>query len=179
MSTNPPLTEPRQPSSIEDVHQLVGQLDSNGIASLSADPNYSRPSISNPPRSLKSALKAVGRSQNSGYTTPESSEEDYDALKHDPTAVIVGGKGGGFDESEKSSGDSGILANGSRTYEDIETVAKSKPMPPRLTSIPVTLNKLKEKGRYILTADDAALREILKLGIERVNLALAVVNVTC
>ncbi|PMD44299.1 MBOAT family protein [Hyaloscypha variabilis F] len=43
----------------------------------------------------------------------------------------------------------------------------SRPGPPRLKSIPVTLNKLNEKGRYILTADDDALREILRTGIER------------
>lgn len=45
------------------------------------------------PRSLKAALDSVDLSK-----TPESgSEEDYDALKPDPSAIAVGGKGGGFE----------------------------------------------------------------------------------
>ncbi|KAL5321793.1 hypothetical protein ACEPPN_009756 [Leptodophora sp. 'Broadleaf-Isolate-01'] len=158
--------EPSSRSSSTDALQLVGELGPDGIANLSADPNYSPPSRSNPPRSLKAALDAAEpRRDSSGYTTSDSSEEDYDALRHEPSAVIVGSKGGGFEK--ESIEKSGLGINGNRTYEDIKTPAKSRPTPTRLKSIPVTLNKLSEKGRYILTADDEALREILRVGIER------------
>ena len=96
-----------------------------------------------------------------------ASEEDYDAMKHDPSAVVAGGKGGGFTHGAKT-------PDTDKTYEElaVTSLKPPRPGPPRLKSIPVTLNKLKEHGRYVLTADDDALREILKLGIERVRLLL-------
>ena len=123
---------------------------------------------SNPPRSLKAVLESVAdsRRESSGDTTSElSSEEDYDALKHDPEAIIAGGKGGGF--VAETNGKT-LDANKNKSYEEIKVPSRSRPGPTRLKSIPVTLNKLKEKGKYILTADDEALREILRIGIERV-----------
>ncbi|KAL2071365.1 hypothetical protein VTL71DRAFT_12600 [Oculimacula yallundae] len=156
---------PQDLKNLDKMPQLVGQLNSDGIASLSADPNYLHPTRS-PPRSLKAALDATNsRRDSSGYTTSESSEEDYDALKHEPSAVIVGSQGGGFEKEEVEK--SGLGTNGNRTYEEIKTKVKSRPTPMRLKSIPVTLNKLNEEGRYILTADDKALREILRVRIER------------
>jgi sterol O-acyltransferase len=80
-------------------------------------------------------------------------------------AVVAGGKGGGF---EGATSGPAVETNGSKAYQSLKVPSNSRPGPPRLKSIPVTLNKLKEKGRYILTADDDALREILKTGIERV-----------
>ncbi|KAK0108382.1 acyl-CoA/sterol acyltransferase [Cadophora gregata] len=154
----------RSPS--RDALQLVGQLGTDGIAELQADPNYLLPSRSHPPRSLKAALEATdSRRDSSGYTTSDSSEEDYDALKPEPSAVIVGSKGGGFEKEQGEQSRLGV--NGNRTYEEIKVPIKARPSPTRLKSIPVTLNKLNEKGRYILTADDDALREILRVGIER------------
>ncbi|KAE9378053.1 hypothetical protein N431DRAFT_328731 [Stipitochalara longipes BDJ] len=79
-------------------------------------------------------------------------------------AVVAGGKGGGF---EGAANGNVVETNGSKTYESLKGPTNSRPGPARLKSIPVTLNKLKEKGRYILTADDDALREILRIGIER------------
>jgi sterol O-acyltransferase len=116
---------------------------------------------------LKAALDAVAdsRRDSSASTASESaSEEDYDAFRHDPMAIVAGGKGGGFETTNRKASD----ANGSKTYELLTVSSDSRPSPTRLKSIPVTLNKLKEKGRYILTADNEALREILRTGIERV-----------
>jgi sterol O-acyltransferase len=156
-------------SSIDKVPHLVGHLGSDGVASLEEDHSQTSISISNPPRSLKAALDAAGQSlggSSAGDTMSETSEEDYDHLKHDPDAVIAGGKGGGFVREEARTPD--VQSNGIKSYEEIKAPSK-RPGPTRLKSIPVTLNKLKEKGRYILTADDAALREILKTGMERVS----------
>lgn len=143
-------------------------MNSNGITNLREDTAYASPTSLGPPRSLKAALEAVtdsGRSTNGSDTASETaSEEDYDAMTHDPSAVVAGGKGGGFTRGAKT-------PDIEKTYEELKASSskKSKPGLPRLKSIPVTLNKLKKHGRYVLTADDDALREILKIGIERVR----------
>jgi sterol O-acyltransferase len=167
LAATPPILASRS-SSIDKVPQLVGQLNSDGVASLEADHTYAQPRRLEPPRSMKMALDAVegSRRNSSADSTSESaSEEDYDAFRHDPMAVVAGGRGGGF---EAATNGAPVEANGGKVYEALKVPPNSRPGPPRLKSIPVTLNKLKEKGRYILTADDDALREILKTGIERV-----------
>ncbi|KAE8454042.1 hypothetical protein EG329_007818 [Mollisiaceae sp. DMI_Dod_QoI] len=175
---NAPPRISNRTSSIDKVPQLIGQLNSDGIASLTVDPLYQLPSRSNPPHSLKSALDAAtdSRRNSLGDTTSETSEEDYDNLKHDPAAVVGGGKGGGYREESGSpekatemngNGHANGNANGHKTYETLKISSQTRPGVPRLKSIPVTLNRLKEKGRYILTADDEALRDILKSGLER------------
>ncbi|KAI6712049.1 sterol O-acyltransferase 1 [Diplocarpon mali] len=166
-SVLPPSDTLSRSSSTEGATQLVGQLDSNGVANLAIDSTYSPPSRSNSPRSMKVALDVTSKGDSSGPTTSDSSEEDYDAVKHELSAVMVGGKGGGFDEIEKPLEESGTGSTGNTIYEDIKPHSKSRPNPTSLKTIPVTLNKLNEKGRCILTADDQALREILKSGIER------------
>lgn len=172
-SGNAPPRISNRTSSIDKAPQLVGQLNADGIASLEADPLYKNASRSNPPRSLKNALDAAvdSRRNSSGDATSETSEEDYDNLKHDPAAVVDGGKGGGYEDGESRHSPPELNGNGNgnghKTYEALK-VPHTRPGAPRLKSIPVTLNKLKEKGRYILTADDEALREILKSGLERV-----------
>jgi sterol O-acyltransferase len=145
-------------------------LNADGIANLQEDTTYVSPTTPGAPRSLKAALEAVtdsGRSTNGSDTASETaSEEDYDALKHDPSAVVAGGRGGGFvaETHGAKRSDTGKIYEGLKVSS-----SKSRPGPPRLKTIPVTLNKLKEKGRYVLTADDDALREILKVSIERVR----------
>lgn len=177
-SGNAPPQIYKRTSTIDNIPQLVGQLNSDGIASLEVDPLYQPFSRSNPPRSLKIALDAAAtdsRRNSSGDTQSETSEEDYDNLKHDPAAVVGGGKGGGYEETQAShitpelngNGYSSSNGNGFKSYEALKTDTHKRPGTQRLKSIPVTLNRLKEKGRYILTADDEALREILKSGLER------------
>jgi sterol O-acyltransferase len=165
MAATPPAAASRS-SSIDKVPQLVGQLNSDGIASLEADHTYIQPRRSEAPRSLKAALDAAGssrRTSSADCPSESASEEDYDTFRHDPMAVVADGKGGGFEGNRAQA-----QTNGSKKYGSLTVPSNSRPGAPRLKSIPVTLNKLKEKGRYILTADDDALREILRTGIERV-----------
>jgi len=164
-----PLALASRSSSMDKVPQLVGQLNADGTASLKADDTYTQPRRAEPPRSMKMALGALDssrRNSSADSASESASEEDYDAFRHDPMAVVAGGKGGGF---EGAANGNGVETNGNKTYESVKVPTNSRPGPARLKSIPVTLNKLKEKGRYILTADDDALREILRTGIERVN----------
>ncbi len=159
-------------SSMEKVPQLVGQLNADGTATLRADTLLlPQGGLDHPPRSLKMALDAAAhtrRRYSTGDTPSEiSSEEDYDAMQHDPGTILPGGKGGGVEVD--ASRPTTPLVNGAKTYEDLQIPSKKRPGVTRLKSIPVTLNKLKEKGKYILTADDGALREILRAGVERVR----------
>lgn len=162
-TSTPPASATRS-SSTDEASQLVGQLSSDGTAHLQEDSTQAQSTSSNPPKSLKAALSAAsGLRRHSNTSTESSNEEDYDALTHDPGAVVAGGKGGGYAGEYN-----GSFTPEQKRYEEVKT-SKSRPGPTRLKSIPVTLNKLKEKGRYVLTADDEALKEILKLGIERVR----------
>jgi hypothetical protein len=156
-------------SSLEEAPRLVGKLDATGIASLEADETFANGrSPEGPPRSLKVALDAAALvNGRSGETTPDStSEEDYDKLQHDPLTVVVGGKGGGF------SGDRGGGASPTGLNKGLgagrHTSRRSQSTPPHLTSIPITLKKADQKGQYYLIADDIELKEILKMGFERV-----------
>lgn len=118
-------------SSLEKAPRLVGQLNSEGIISLEKD---SSPLSSKPPRSLKVALEAATSSRGLSRTSSETgSDEDYDALKHDPATVVRGGKGGGFavDDGRNLSGGA---ANGS-TYQALKSASKSRPNPGPLRSM--------------------------------------------
>jgi sterol O-acyltransferase len=141
--------------------QLVGQLNPDGSVSLEEDIGYTSPAMLKPPRSLKVALDAAaasGRNQ-SDTASNSGSEEDYDALKQEPGTLVRErtGRESVVHQEETNEG----------TYESIKP-SKTRPMPPRLKTIPITLNKLKENGQYVLTTDDAAITKILQLGIERV-----------
>lgn len=152
---------------------ITGKLDANGIASFEVDEfaSYGQSSATRPPRSLKAALDAAKDARRiSGANTPDSvSEEDYDTLEHDPLAVIAGGKGGGFghDSRVEDSREGTNAEDGS----DLQTSRRSKPIPPKLKSIPITLKKADQKGQYYLVAEDAELREILKRSVEKVGSA--------
>lgn len=158
-------------SSLVRTPHITGKLDANGIASFEVDKfaSHGQSSGTAPPRSLKTALDgAKDARRNSGGNTPDSaSEEDYDTLEHDPLAVIVGGKGGGFDRNShlKDSRDGPNAEDGS----DLQTSRRSKPIPPKLKSIPITLKKADQKGQYYLIAEDVELREILKRTVEKVG----------
>jgi sterol O-acyltransferase len=151
---------------------LIGQLNQDGIASLEENNTHSAPTLHSPPRSLKAALEAVASSRGGSIDTASetASEEDYDALKHDPTAFVRGGKGGGFLADSNGVQTPDAATNGRQHKDTKIPSSKSHPGSTRLKNIPVTLNKLKEPGRYVLTADDSsALSEILKMGMERVR----------
>lgn len=153
--------------------RITGKLDANGIASFEVDEFASHGQSSGivPPRSLKAALDgAKNARRNSGGNTPDSaSEEDYDTLEHDPLTVIAGGKGGGFGHDGHGKG--GREGPNAEDESDLQTSRRSKPIPPKLKSIPITLKKADQKGQYYLIAEDVELREILKRTVERVGRA--------
>lgn len=167
-STSLPLLGPV--SSLDKTPRLVGRLDATGIASFEADETASNGhSPGPPPRSLKVALDAAALvNGHSGVTTPESaSEEDYDKLQHDPLTVVAGGKGGGFSHGQDDG--ASHVEPSIEPETGLHKSRRSRSTPPNLTSIPVTLKKADQKGQYYLIADDTELKEILKMGFERVR----------
>lgn len=156
-------------SSFEEAPRLIGKLDATGIASLETDNTVANGrSPGSPSRSLKAALDAtVLANGKSGESTPDStSEEDYDKLQHDPLTVVMGGKGGGFGIDRDGGASHSTLNEGLDSGQ--HTSKRSQSTPPHLTSIPITLKKADQKGQYYLIADDTELKEILKMGVERV-----------
>lgn len=149
--------------SFENAQQLVGELEPNGLATLSIDKSSSSP------KSMKVALEAVAKGESNSDTASTASEEDYDNLKHDPLAVVAGGKGGGFDG--KASETSPVIAE--KVYQDIKAPngkKSTRPAAQRMQSIPITLKKSEIKGKYFLVADEKELKGILKMGAARVRL---------
>lgn len=161
-------------SSFSKAQHLVGQLDQDGLATLEIDASV-RNAAGNgglpgdPPRSMKAALDTVVKGSDSD-TASTASEEDYDKMKPDPQTVVLGGKGGGF--TEDGIEDSPVVKE--KFYEAINTTpkavkAKRPGLPARLHSIPITLKKSDQKGKYYLIADNNELKNILKMGADRVG----------
>lgn len=102
-----------------------------------------------------------------------SDNEDYDTLRPEPTALIeASGRGDvGMGMEHR---DSAIVMdeeetprkNGKRQTHTDPGSAQAKNAA-RRQSIQVIFEKTNKKGRYILTADDPELRDILKAGLEK------------
>ena len=103
--------------------------------------------------------------------TPSSSsgpgsEEDYDALKVDPSTVMEGGKGGGLEgkatlESPRRSPYSLTMLDNAKTRESESNRAEK-----RRKSVSVVLEETARKGKYLLSANDADIVEIIRRGTE-------------
>jgi sterol O-acyltransferase len=126
----PPSSHSKSPStsrssSVKDTQQLVGQLSSDGTVDMKEDITYS-----SPPRSLKVALEAAACSRrgSSDASSETASEEDYDALEHDPMAVVRGGRGGGFVGADEPT------TNG-KAFGKIKAKPSVRPGAPRLRSV--------------------------------------------
>jgi sterol O-acyltransferase len=113
----------------------------------------------------------------SGTPSPCSSSdvEDYDALKPSLQTLVKGGKGGGMGEVSPANGEKmpGFAArvptaDGEVVFETIHGTSVTPKTPlNRRRSIQVVLEKTGKKGRYILTANDPELREILQSHLKR------------
>lgn len=130
--------------------QLIGNVNSDGTATLGADGtafiNLTDSRSNHFPTAASDILTSKSASES-------GNEEDYDSLQQTSTAVLQQATGDGLEEV-------------SRGQKDNLAV---RPAPTRLRSIPIVLDRLEEKGKYVLTADKNAIREILKMGLERVS----------
>ena len=90
--------------------------------------------------------------------------ESYDDLELDPDTLVANSRSS-MDESYRPAGQGldGMDLNQSRR----ESVPKGSNKYNRSNSIQIKLEKTDRKGRYILTADDPEIKDILRKGIER------------
>ncbi|KAK8206489.1 Sterol O-acyltransferase 2 (Sterol-ester synthase 2) [Zalaria obscura] len=160
-----------------DSDQLVGKLSRNGIAALR--PGQASAALrSDPSLASSGASTPAAEHDGSGNTTASPSgsavvsdddSEDYDRIKVNPDTIVDGGRRGGLDASRS---DHDLPRKISEKVEHKERRQSEpfsgKPSPPmRRKSIQVRLEKTDKKGRYVLTADDPEIRELLRKGIER------------
>jgi len=147
----PPLTS----NDTLDHPELVGKLTGNGSARLQAD------------------LSAVGIASEdhqtdhgnaASFSVDEDEIEDYDAISVNPDTIIGGSQAVSAGDRRASLMDGLGPMNG-----------KSNDLG-RRKSIQVRLEKTDKKGRYVLTADDPEIRDILRQGIAREEAAAADAN---
>lgn len=163
-ASGPPNAKTRT-SSLDQSGRLKESVGANGISDLEVqmDNTPSTSPTTEQPRSMRVALSAIASRDSFDSST---SEEDYDQLKHDPETVMAGSHGGGF------GGSGGLRKQKFKeevVFEALNPRTEQRPKPQRLRSIPITLKESDQKGRYILTADDFELREILRIGEEKVG----------
>lgn len=169
----PTISSSSPPSSGEAQH-LIGKLEPNGLATLHIDKDTLMSSNQTKHTSLKAALVqpslyATGTDSDSTSTT----SEDYDKLEIELETVVDGAKGGGLDSPISAADNhSSSDVEPARVFEEIKTGKSSlrRPgAPMRIQSIPVTLKESDKDGKYLLVADNAEVRKVLKMTTERVS----------
>lgn len=158
-----------------DAPALVGRISKDGFAALK--PGQSSASTSLRHGDTIPDLSDLNQLDGSPISTPSSAAltdeemEDYDNIKLDPDTIIDGSKGGILDKVDTmskstsdvkhlgaSSGSNGFIRRRSDNSHDTDDHRRS---------IEIRLEKTDKKGRYVLTADDPEIQEILRKGMER------------
>lgn len=147
-----------------DAEELVGSISKDGIAALKPRFNQNE----NIPPTVNS----------SSSSTLDSADEveDYDDMEVDPDTIIQGSSGGDVEHSISTSKSDANLPRLQRTLSGTGHIRRKsetlvRPASPdtrrKNRNIQIRLEKTDKKGRYILTADDPDVREILRKGLER------------
>ena len=114
----------------------------------------------------------------SGHNTSTSGQlsddDDYDVLSFDPSTVVQGGTGGGL-QKEPALERIHQFHSHANSLSPLQTSDESIRTPPpiaerkrtRRKSIPIKLQRTGTKGKYLLSADDPEIREILRRGVQR------------
>lgn len=154
MAETPPVPRSNSStSSFDNASNLIGEVRADGTASLHKD-LFSVNGLTAHP------VGSTDGSREGSFAT--SDEESGDGLAPDPSNVIEGGRGGGVKSGSLQQHRSNLLGP-----LRVNTGSTDGAHGPQEQSIPVKLKKTGEAGRYLLTADDPELREILRHNIER------------
>ena len=159
---------------IDNAH-LLGQLDLDSLAYSGAQSNGHAFEFR---ESDESALQQAASTVDTAAQPILTEEDDYDDIKVDPSTVLLGGKGGGLQtEATLESPRRSRLGLSTLFDVDLSTATNTKILPSktdltpsnrsRRKSIPVTLQTTDVRGRYLLSADDPEIREILSRGLQR------------
>ncbi|KAK5713313.1 Sterol O-acyltransferase 2 (Sterol-ester synthase 2) [Elasticomyces elasticus] len=154
---------PRQRAQLDskdtlDAPQLLGSINRDGIAALKADLSAGKDG-GGPARPAKSRTetrdfsRAASGSESAGEDESDETIEDYDNLELDPDTLIV--------NRRKTLVD--MMDGSMESQVRLRQPGKAQ----KRNSIQIRLEKTDRKGRYVLTADDPEIREVLRKGVER------------
>jgi sterol O-acyltransferase len=155
-----------------DPTHLQGSLDQDGYANLNITPNGTEADHGVGGRDATPDTSFEGQTTTRSRT---NSQENYDDLKIDPSTVVQGSRGGGLQaEPTLGSPRRSRVALANLATVDVSWTPKSasdldSPIPRhvRRKSIPITLQKTDTRGRYLLSADDPEIREVIRRGLQR------------
>ena len=91
--------------------------------------------------------------------------EDYDFLSVDPDTLVHGSQGGFNDR--RASLDDRVHSTAAQRQGRIRRSSDSSVSDGGRRRVQIRLEKTEEVGRYILTADDEEVQEIIKMGMAR------------
>lgn len=157
-------------------------MESNGSAHGTHSPLPTTPIRSTSSRPLAGS-KGLSKSEPNALhalNSDDSSEEDYDALKLDADTILPGSKGAGaelqqdlkLDTQGTEPIETQMVLDGNRGSYELRPTSKGTtngnglPALNRRTSIHVVLEKTNRKGRYVLTAEEPEVRELLRKTVE-------------
>lgn len=134
-----------------DANELSGSLDTDGYAKLQSNGFATTNGTTNRPGALKIALDNAKASQprDDSPDSTDSKFESYDSQTPHPDTIKEGSSGGQVEvDIDEQTARRGLARRG---------------------SIPIRLERTDKKGRYLLTADDPEIRDILTRGLQRRN----------
>lgn len=151
-SQRPPLPS----NNTLDADQLTGKLLDTGEATLTAEANGKPSATRTETRDFGESSSAIEDEDGSDDT------EDYDNMELDPDTLVANRRSLADINDPGAAAVGGLdgMANGRTSTETTSTASRRK-------SIQVKLERTDRKGRYILTADDPEIKEILRKGVER------------
>ncbi|KAI9668439.1 MAG: acyl-CoA/sterol acyltransferase [Alyxoria varia] len=141
---------------LDRVPSLSGQLSSTGIANLDVDDTSSSDErMHNMTKENGHVAKDAANDSTPESRTPDEEDiEDYDTQGPDEDALVDATRAGK------------VAPGGSSEVSEDRTNGQAHHRS-RRKSIPIRLEKTDKKGRYMLHADDAEMREILRQYLER------------
>ena len=137
-----------------DASQLTGSVGEDGIATLRAEHASGNGHAVHPERSQQSPGGAA-------VEDSDDSIEDYDQLELDPDTLVANSRKS-MDAGWRPSG-APQGANGAANRRQSEPAERRK----KRNSIQITLERTEQKGRYVLTAENPVIKELLRKGLER------------
>ena len=158
-------------ASLVDKARLLGQLDLASLADSGAQSSRLQ-------ENDEAGLQQAANIADIAVQLITSEEDDYDNIKVDPSTVLLGSRGGGLQtEATLESPRRSCLGLSTLSDVDVSTATSNKRLSlkadvslsnrSRRRSIPVTLQRTDTRGRYLLSADDPEIREILSRGLQR------------
>ncbi|KAK5119483.1 hypothetical protein LTR85_007583 [Meristemomyces frigidus] len=163
-----PQRPPLESKDTLDATQLSGTLSHDGIAALRADGSAGR--NGSPISSAREGTEArdfVPQSQSEAAVLDDDESddtiEDYDDIELDPDTLVANARKS-MDAAYRPAIGPDPSTSTSQSQPGMNGIHRKR------GSIQIRLEKTDRKGRYVLTADDPEIREILRKGVEREEL---------